>query len=186
MKILRTCTCMGELQLQWTSQAVIITKRLGISRGPRSTMNLPGLPIFVSQVIAIDERLSNELLYTPSPYLRSVKDLFFFSFHSCFWIWCDTKLKPIPREDRLSLTHKYLTAPPRTWEYKSCRPALEKRDLYPTLGFHVQRIHEMLQHYVTRSLSFSLSHRRDWCAIASAWLRAYACSPKQILLNRIV
>lgn len=26
----------ADPQLQWTSQAVIITKRLGISRGPRS------------------------------------------------------------------------------------------------------------------------------------------------------
>lgn len=73
----------ADPQLQWTSQAVITTKCLGISRELRSNNEFikPGLPIIVSQVIAIDEWLSNKLLYPYNPpCLQSVKELFFFLF----------------------------------------------------------------------------------------------------------
>lgn len=50
-------------QLQWTSQAVIISVWASVE-DPGQTMNLSGLPIAVSQAIAIDERLSNELQYS--------------------------------------------------------------------------------------------------------------------------
>lgn len=69
----------ADPQLQWTSQAVIISVWASV-KDSGQTMNLSGLPISVSQDIAIDE-LSNELPYSYTPiflhssYLRSVKEL---------------------------------------------------------------------------------------------------------------
>lgn len=40
-------------------------------------MNLPGLPIFVSQVIVIDERPSNKLLYPYNPPTYDLLKIFF-------------------------------------------------------------------------------------------------------------
>lgn len=73
-------------------------------------MNLPGLPIFVNQVIAIDEKLSNELLY---PYNSP---FFSFPFILISEFGVIQSWSQIPREDFAN------TQAPYRPTYKYCRP----------------------------------------------------------------
>ena len=107
----------ADPQLQWTSQAVIITKSLGISRGPRSNNEFTWSAHFRQPSYRHwRETLKWALIPLQSPYLRSVKDFFFlflsFLFLNLVWYKAEAK-----SPERTLLTHKYLTTPPRTWEY---------------------------------------------------------------------
>lgn len=63
-------------------------------------MNLPGLPIFISQVIVIDERPSNELLYPYNPPTYDLLKIFFsFPFILISEFGVIQSWSQIPRED---------------------------------------------------------------------------------------
>lgn len=64
MEIETICGEAADPQLQWTSQAVIL--RFGHQLSTGQANNSSSLPTSVSQISAIDEKLSIELLYVPT------------------------------------------------------------------------------------------------------------------------